>query len=522
MSLFVFAYVCGVRMWMWAARAQLLMSDRMIEILGSVPGVELVLHYSGDPAAANAWLTPKQRRFPRLRWTQQVDGDLGERMASAVHGGFVDGCGTVVIVGSDIPAVSAGDITTALQMLHGDTAAPSIGAPTTATTAATERSPTAGHPTQFEMVLGPAHDGGYYAVGVTMAHRAGPRPLAEYRRLFSADAISWGTESVRAQQLAQAKVIGVSASVLPTGHSDVDEPADLPELERVLGVSSATLRHPTLSVVIPTLNEVANIRGVIRRVLAAASTMLDDDAPSAGVLEVIVSDGGSTDGTCDAVECMASELAAAAPAGPVIRLIKGPRGRGRQLNLGATAARGTMLIFLHADTILPDRFDATVCDALWTPGVALGAFAFALDCNQAVVAPHESAAATPPLPPDGFVFSATMRVLEVTTNVRSAYLHIPYGDQAFFIRRDVFWQHDGFNVEFPMMEDLDFVQRVKQAGLGRVMIAAGEPAITSARRWRNHPLGLLGVTGVNQLALIAFNVFGMSPITIAAWYRTLV
>eukprot|EP00035_Acanthoeca_spectabilis_P032954 m.21321 g.21321 ORF g.21321 m.21321 type:complete len:568 (+) comp5678_c0_seq1:208-1911(+) len=521
-----------------AARAQLVMTEHMIEVLGSLPNVALTLHYNGEASAAEAWLRPKRARFPRLRWAQQPPGGLGDKMAAAIYSGLCSGYTSVLIVGSDIPGVCAEDINTAVAMLHG-------GTPSASTTS--------GGASGVEMVLGPAKDGGYYTVGLTVANRRAPRSLTFYRRLFSGEAIAWGTGTVRSEQLAQAAALGVSAQCLPATRGDVDEPEDLVELEKALRVTAEGLRNPGLSVVIPTLNEAGNIEAVIRRALAASSA---PPAPSGtstsnlggegadnqrnsrtAVLEVIVTDGGSTDSTCAVVERLAAELSSEQPHSPPIRLVEGPKGRGRQLNLGARAAQGEMLLFLHADTALPGGFPATVRRILWSPGVALGAFAFGLDCNHPLRGSSSSVGHGSPAAPasataaaaidaaggsDGVLFRLTMRFLEAVTNVRSGWLAIPYGDQAFFLRRDVFWQHGGFNTSYPMMEDLDLVQRVKRGGVGRVMVDNGDPAVTSARRWREHPLGLIGVSGVNQLALFAFNVLGMSPVTIASWYRRLV
>jgi glycosyltransferase involved in cell wall biosynthesis len=314
---------------------------------------------------------------------------------------------------------------------------------------------------------------------------------------------------------------------------DIDEPEDIPELERALGTTAEELRNPTISVVIPTLNEARNIETVICRLLASAGDtfpLAEDEAPltpsqdgtarvlrshqvkspggananedeshsssshnnnnSSDVHEIIVSDGGSTDATCEIVERLAAELAARRAGGPTLSLVRGPSGRGRQLNLGARAASGTTLLFLHADTWLPDGFAARVRATAWAPGVALGCFPFGLDCNHprlppppppstplsssaaAAVASHGSAdggvngsRADPP--PDNAFFKMTMRGLEQWVNVRTTRLGTPYGDQALFLRRDVFWNLGGFNPEHPMMEDLDLVQRVKRNGYGR-------------------------------------------------------
>ncbi len=218
-----------------------------------------------------------------------------------------------------------------------------------------------------------------------------------------------------------------------------------------------------LSVIIPTLNERERIAETVRRALAS------------GVDEVIVADGGSADGTVEA----------AAEAGA--RTLVGERGRGSQQNAGARAAAGDTLLFLHADTVLPSDFPRHVAETLARPGVAAGAFRFRLDDS-------------------GF----SMALVEWMVMRRCRLFGLPYGDQAIFVRREVFEKAGGFP-NAPILEDYELVRSLQR--LGRIAIAEAD-AVTSARRWRR--LGVLRTTWSNQLCLLAYR-FEVSPERIARW-----
>lgn len=218
-----------------------------------------------------------------------------------------------------------------------------------------------------------------------------------------------------------------------------------------------------ISVVVPTLDEEATIRTTVERALAAS------------VGEVVVADGGSTDGTRELAEAAGARVVLSAP------------GRGRQQNAGARAARGNVLLFLHADTTLPSDFPRRVFEALREPRTAAGAFRFRLDA-------------------DGW----RMRWVEGMVAARCKLFGMPYGDQAIFARRETFERAGGFP-DSPVMEDYELVQRLKRHG--RVVIADGD-ATTSARRWRR--LGLLRATWSNNLCLAAYKL-GVSPERIVRW-----
>jgi rSAM/selenodomain-associated transferase 2 len=192
-----------------------------------------------------------------------------------------------------------------------------------------------------------------------------------------------------------------------------------------------------LTVVIPCLDEAAGIA----RTLMALAPMRARGA------EVIVVDGGSRDGTA----AMARPLAD--------RLIEAPRGRAAQMNAGAAVARGEALLFLHADTVLPENADALVAGALGERRLAWGRF------DVAIVGDH-------PLFP----------IIAALMNARSRISGIATGDQALFMTRAAFAAAGGFPA-LPLMEDVALSRALKRVARPCCLRAK---AATSGRRWEKH------------------------------------
>ncbi|MEA5450473.1 TIGR04283 family arsenosugar biosynthesis glycosyltransferase [Leptolyngbya sp. CCNP1308] len=228
-----------------------------------------------------------------------------------------------------------------------------------------------------------------------------------------------------------------------------------------------TLSQPAISVVIPALNEAKQLPAVL------------DTIRPASPVEVIVVDGGSADGTADVAEAQGA------------RVVKATPGRSRQLNGGAAAATGSILLFLHADTRLPQGFDQVIRHTLAQPGVVAGAFRLAING-----------------PGRG------LRWVEWGVNLRSRLLQMPYGDQGLFLKAEVFDKMGGFP-DLPMMEDFELVRRLRK--VGRVAIAPSA-VVTSDRRWRT--LGILRTTLANQ-AMIAGYFLSVDLHKLARWYRHL-
>jgi len=222
---------------------------------------------------------------------------------------------------------------------------------------------------------------------------------------------------------------------------------------------------PRLSIIIPTLNEAA----VIEKTLAAL--------PRTGDVEFIVADGGSSDGTPELAKRWADKV------------LTTETGRGRQMNAGAREARGDFLLFLHADVRLPYEAFETVFKTLDDPAVAGGAFRLAIDSPRRM-----------------------LRIVAGTANLRSRLTKIPYGDQGIFVRRSVFERLGGYP-EWPVMEDLEFVRRLKTAG---AVVILPQPITVSSRRWDKEGIGY--TTLRNQIFVLLY-FLGASPRRLARWYR---
>jgi rSAM/selenodomain-associated transferase 2 len=166
---------------------------------------------------------------------------------------------------------------------------------------------------------------------------------------------------------------------------------------------------------------------------------------------------------------------------PGIRWAEAPRGRARQMNAGAAIARGKWLLFLHADTGLPTSWRDVVIAADREPGAVHGCFRFSLD-----------------------VRSVAARALEAGVRARVRLLALPYGDQALFVRRDVFESLGGYS-DLPIMEDVDLVRRLNRRGR---LFRSAVPVVTSARRWERD--GWSRRT-LRHLALICLYFAGVPP-----------
>ncbi len=220
-----------------------------------------------------------------------------------------------------------------------------------------------------------------------------------------------------------------------------------------------------ISVIIPTFNESKRIQELLAPLLGQPG------------IEVIVVDANSPDGTADRARRLG------------VRVLSTHPNRAFQMNEGSRAARGEFLVFLHGDTRLPLDFAGQVVAILQRSGVAAGAFRLGIDGQ-------------------GWGF----RVVELFANLRSRIFGAPYGDQAIFVRRDVFISLGRFP-EIPIMEDFEFIRRARR--VGKIEIAR-RCAVTSARRWRK--LGIVRTTILNWWIVLAYYA-GVSPARLRVWYR---
>ncbi len=164
--------------------------------------------------------------------------------------------------------------------------------------------------------------------------------------------------------------------------------------------------------------------------------------------------------------------------------IQAPRGRARQMNAGAAVARGRWLLFLHADTRLSPGWRSAIVAADRDPHVSAGCFRFALDSR-----------------------SPFARLLELGVRLRVRLFALPCGDQALFVKREVFEALRGYS-DLPVMEDVDLVRRLRARPSAGPLFRASYPAITSARRWERD--GWVGRTA-RHLALIVLYFCGVAP-----------
>lgn len=220
-----------------------------------------------------------------------------------------------------------------------------------------------------------------------------------------------------------------------------------------------------ISIIVPSLNEASNLPGLLHA--------------SEQVKELIVVDGGSKDDTVTVAQALGFKVLQESGAG----------GRGAQLNRGAANASGSILLFLHADTLLPTGFHEAVDRCLENPKTILGAFRLQVKNGARL-----------------------LRLALICANLRSTILQLPYGDQSLFIRRQDFVDMGGFP-EIPIMEDYIFVQQAKKRGKIKTL---DEAVITSARRWQR--LGVFRTTITNQLVIAGYYL-GIKPKNLAAFYR---
>jgi rSAM/selenodomain-associated transferase 2 len=221
-----------------------------------------------------------------------------------------------------------------------------------------------------------------------------------------------------------------------------------------------------ISVIIPTLNEEENIRRCIEGGLKDGCAC-----------EIIVADGGSTDKTAESAKRYSG-----------VSFIQSRKGRGIQMNMGASASSGDILLFLHADTVLETGWATEINSVLEDDSISGGAFTFSIRSQL-----------------------WKYRLVEAWVKLRCKIFSFPYGDQAIFVRKSAFDLIGGYK-SIPLMEDVDFIERLKKLG---TIVILNKKAMTSERRWSKK--GLIRTAAMNQLIMLLYK-FGVNPCRLARIY----
>jgi rSAM/selenodomain-associated transferase 2 len=224
----------------------------------------------------------------------------------------------------------------------------------------------------------------------------------------------------------------------------------------------------SFSVIIPVLNEPMIINRAVERVYSLGSGF---------DLEVIVVDGDMEGKTIREIRN-----------GDVIKSVS-PKGRGRQMNKGASLAKGDILLFLHTDTELPGGAFTVISSTVDKVQCVAGSFDLGIKSERPI-----------------------FRLIEWIVHIRTRITRIPYGDQAIFIKRDVFNNMNGYR-EIPLMEDVDLMKRIRKSE-GRICIIP-QKVKTSPRRWERE--GVL-YCSLRNLMLISLYHLGVDPEKLVKFY----
>lgn len=211
----------------------------------------------------------------------------------------------------------------------------------------------------------------------------------------------------------------------------------------------------SISVIIPTLNEESCLGHTLKSIGSG--------------IEIIIVDAGSSDSTIK----IANKL--------TDKIILSEKGRGSQMDRGAREAAGDVLLFLHADTILPKDWKEQIAASLKDDRIVAGGFRLKIDSKK-------------------YFF----RLIEKMVNLRSKYFGLIYGDQAIFVRTDVFFAAGGF-AGLPLMEDVDLMRRLRKKAKPILLKAY---VCTSPRHWEQR--GIFKTTVRNWIFLFLYSI-GIPP-----------
>ncbi|MDT8272122.1 MAG: TIGR04283 family arsenosugar biosynthesis glycosyltransferase [Desulfomonilia bacterium] len=387
----------------------------MARTLGLKHGILVEIHHEGGTQSQ------MEKAFGHdFTYVLQESGDIGKKMERAFEKAFEKGMEQVVLIGSDCPGITGEHLMQAFSCLD-----------------------------VTDAVFGPAHDGGYYLMGLKQ------RSPMMFRN------IPWGSDEVLSTTLESAHSLGLSARMLEP-LSDVDRPEDLAIWHDI----RTRDQQEIISVIIAALNEEATIARTVQSLRAGAG------------IEIIVVDGGSTDGTVYQAAASGAKVVSRAP------------GRAAQMNYGAFQARGRILLFLHADTLVPAGYDRAIRDALRDNSSVAGSFRLSLDGK-----------------------SPGLRLIEAGANLRTRRCMLPYGDQGLFMWKEFFLELGGYP-EMPILEDVALIREIRRRGH---VILLPLDALTSSRRYDS--IGVFRTWFINVM-VYACHGAGMTSEEIARLYKT--
>lgn len=232
---------------------------------------------------------------------------------------------------------------------------------------------------------------------------------------------------------------------------------------------AAKSRAPMISIILPVLNE----RGRINEVICRLRAQEPDER-----IEIIVVDGHPEGRTIKAITADGVQKAIA------------ERGRARQMNCGAALASGNILLFLHADTLLPSKAFSLIREAMSDKRFVAGAFDLGIDTDRRI-----------------------FRITEKYVFLRTRLTRVPFGDQAIFIRKDYFDGIGGYR-EIPIMEDVGLMKQIRKRG-DRICIIPVKVQ-TSPRRYEQE--GIMYATLRNWMLQLLY-ALGVSPERLVKWYK---
>jgi rSAM/selenodomain-associated transferase 2 len=224
----------------------------------------------------------------------------------------------------------------------------------------------------------------------------------------------------------------------------------------------------SFSIIIPVYKEAEFIQETLSQLLVSTQH---------GLIDIIVVDGDQSGGTINTITHLDIKKTIAS------------KGRGNQMNKGASLARGDILIFLHADTFLPENALKEIQSAFNKTRIVGGAFELGINSPQ-----------------------KHYRYIEAAVKLRTHLTRIPYGDQAIFMKKDCFIKLGGFP-QVPIMEDIGLMQQVRRKGEKIAILPL--KVKTSARRWENE--GVVYCT-LRNWALMLFYYMGVPPNRLARFY----